>query len=1334
MNENNPYKRVALVVNALSGNELKAGTSDSARVYGVLVDPSCGACNPGSALLLQNCPDRDNFNKTLLRVLDGWNSGDQLILYYSGHGEERKGLYHLCFGAETKSYYPFKNVLTELVSAGVNRAIVILDSCQSGAALRKGEKISSQPPIVTPDEIPKGLAIITSCRANENSYENDDQSQSLFTGLFCDAIMSGLGGSPTPDGRISVSDLVGWINRTITNDPKIAGFGQTSTYGIDGGAEHPVWIALNRSGPTILVEDHHEPRQVGDDGAQPPMSFDEWLTRITSFSVDVLKTFRERLRPDIRESILSDNLDDLTFLGKANLLSSGRLYATGVLLFSEQPEKLVPGAYVQCFQFAGTNRSAPQDQKEFYGPLIRQLEGAMNFIESRIEKVEITDQGALAARFEYQYPMVCIRELLANALCHRDYLDAARHTNVRVFQDRIEIVSPGSWVSKFVEDEKEMDLGVLESESATRNERLATSLRRIRLVETGGSGIPSALSDCKERGAKAPTALSKDGTVRVTVYPRANWSKSNFGRRGAKRFRVAFSFSDDKRDFVESTAAILAERFGKSEILYDRYHEAEFARPDLGRYLPTLYAEGSDLVVVITSRDFEIKRWVGLEWTAINDLYKIGADKALMFTRFGGAELPDIYQSAGFVDLDERTPEQAAVLILERLALNEGKPKDFYSGGGVPTATQAPADPASNNLPRLQPFFGREKELVAIKEAIDPVSRTWGALIDGPGGIGKTSLAIRAAELAPAGQFLHIFFLSSKDRRMTAEGERQLSDFVTPGYLDILNELAHLLKQPDLAKRPEAERARLLIDVLASARALLILDNLESLPRDQQNRLFEFLSQLPPGCKAIVTSRVRTDVDARIIRLAKLDQDAVLALIEELATDRPLLAKASPEECIRLYEETGGNPLLLRWIVGQLGRGRCRTIASALGLLRSAAADNDPLEFIFGDLLGTFTENETKTLSALTYFTQQVEVKLIAELADISSTVTEAALGDLSNRALVIPDEEEKRFALVPMVAEFMRRKRPEIVAETGSRLEKHAYALIMENGYQKHDRFRILDEAWPTVAPALPLFIGGPNTRLQTVCDALLMFLDFSGRWDEWLSLMRHAEAKAVGAADHDNAGWRAYEAGVLFYRRQEADAILDCADRAAMHWNNGKAGSHERSIAIHLRGLAYSLKKDYEAAIGAYKESLRLRRSLAPESRDVAIVLNLLAEAEGMSGNLAAAERDYLEALRLTRKVGDQEGEALITGNLSVLAHEREDSSQAEALAREALMLSERLGRQELIASNCLRIAEAMISQGKRSEALLYARRAVEIYFQLGSPELTDARELLSDAEREV
>ena len=50
----------------------------------------------------------------------------------------------------------------------------------------------------------------------------------------------------------------------------------------------------------------------------------------------------------------------------------------------------------------------------------------------------------------------------------------------------------------------------------------------------------------------------------------------------SKRFRIAFSFAGEKRDYVAEVARILAEHFGENEILYDKFHEAEFAVYDLG--------------------------------------------------------------------------------------------------------------------------------------------------------------------------------------------------------------------------------------------------------------------------------------------------------------------------------------------------------------------------------------------------------------------------------------------------------------------------------------------------------------------------------------------------------------------------------------------------------------------------------------------------------------------------------------------------------------------------------------------------------------------------------
>ena len=81
-----------------------------------------------------------------------------------------------------------------------------------------------------------------------------------------------------------------------------------------------------------------------------------------------------------------------------------------------------------------------------------------------------------------------------------------------------------------------------------------------------------------------------------------------------KRFRIAFSFAGEKRDFVAHIAAILADRFGESAILYDKFSEAEFAQWKLGLKLANLYRNESELIVVIVCLDYSEKKWCGLEW------------------------------------------------------------------------------------------------------------------------------------------------------------------------------------------------------------------------------------------------------------------------------------------------------------------------------------------------------------------------------------------------------------------------------------------------------------------------------------------------------------------------------------------------------------------------------------------------------------------------------------------------------------------------------------------------------------------------------------------------
>lgn len=133
------------------------------------------------------------------------------------------------------------------------------------------------------------------------------------------------------------------------------------------------------------------------------------------------------------------------------------------------------------------------------------------------------------------------------------------------------------------------------------------------------------------------------------------------------RFKVALSFPGEVREIVEPIAELLAQRFGREGIFYDKYYEDELARPNLDVYLQNIYHNESELVAVFLSSDYARKEWCGLEWRAVRDLIKRRRDEEIMLFRLDDTEIPGVFSIDGYIDVKGRQSVELADLISERV-------------------------------------------------------------------------------------------------------------------------------------------------------------------------------------------------------------------------------------------------------------------------------------------------------------------------------------------------------------------------------------------------------------------------------------------------------------------------------------------------------------------------------------------------------------------------------------------------------------------------------------------------------------------------------------------
>lgn len=185
----------------------------------------------------------------------------------------------------------------------------------------------------------------------------------------------------------------------------------------------------------------------------------------------------------------------------------GKVYPTNAfaLLTGRMPQQPA----IQCGVFKGTSRAYFVDRREFEGSIQEQMEAAYQYVLEKIN-MGMTIKG-MYRQDVYELPTDSIREIIANAVVNRSYLDPG-NIQVALFDDRLEVTSPGMLLNNVTISR------MMEGYSKLRNPAIARAFAYMKIIEKWGTGIPRLFETCKEYGLPRPELIDFDGDFRVNIY------------------------------------------------------------------------------------------------------------------------------------------------------------------------------------------------------------------------------------------------------------------------------------------------------------------------------------------------------------------------------------------------------------------------------------------------------------------------------------------------------------------------------------------------------------------------------------------------------------------------------------------------------------------------------------------------------------------------------------------------------------------------------------------------------------------------------------------------
>jgi len=640
-------------------------------------------------------------------------------------------------------------------------------------------------------------------------------------------------------------------------------------------------------------------------------------------------------------------------------------------------------------------------------------------------------------------------------------------------------------------------------------------------------------------------------------------------------------------------------------------------------------------------------------------------------------------------------------------------------------AEEAISAAGTHNFPLLStPFVGREGELSEIRRLLEKPSCRLLTLV-GPGGIGKTRLALEAAaEIAQFSNGVYFVPLAALD---------------SPAFL--VTTVANFLGSPFHGREdPKLQ----LLNYLREKKVLLVMDNFEHL-LEGAGLLTEILDSAS-GVKILATSRERLRLKGeQILDVQGMDfprdevidgaenYSAVQLFAQNAQRVRPGFTLSEEKyHVVRICQLVEGMPLGVELASGWLKVLSCedvvREIENGIDFLSTSMRDiperHRSIRAVFEHSWNLLSEREREVCMKMSVFRGGFRREAATEVAG----ATLSHLLSLVDKSLVRWNPSE-RYEMHELLRKCMEEKLSESV-EGRERVHDFHSEYYAEFLLQRKERLRGRQqrEVLGEIGEEIENIREGWNWAiekekkdvLENCCESLFRFYVIRGLFQEGEETFARA-AERLGAAGNESGTENEGVLGKILARHGVLLGILSEYERATDLLERSlkicKVLDDRQEVGFCLRNLgliAFRLGERQEAE-DLLREGLVASKEI--NDRDgIATSLNSLGHASYERGEYEEAKKLYSENLAIRRETGDQQGAAKALMNLGNIAHRLGEGSDAENLYQQSLSISTEIGDRVGMAS-CLNnlglVADAL---GKYEEAQKLYRRSLALKKEIG------------------